>query len=104
MLDQYVDGDPILLESRIVIYLNSLRARIFVWNVTIYLLSLTLLHTDMTQVIHILPREIHNLPIQYHDCWCSGDSRSQGISNHDTNFVKPSWLGPRMLTDLINYL
>ena len=30
-------------------------------------------------------------------CWCPGDARSQGISNHDTDLVKPRWLGPRTL-------
>ena len=34
-----------------------------------------------------------NLPIphsQYHRCWCPGDARSQGISNHDIYFFEPN--------------
>ena len=33
-----------------------------------------------------------DLPIlhsQYYGCWCLGDTRSQGISNHDTDLVEP---------------
>ena len=32
------------------------------------------------------PPILHN---QYCGCWCSGDKRSQGVSNHDIDLVKP---------------
>ena len=38
------------------------------------------------------------LPIlcgQYHGCWCPGDARSQAISNHNIDLVKPRKLGSR---------
>ena len=55
------------------------------------------LHINMTQVVEILPQVRQGPTIlhsQYHGCWCSGDARSQGISNHDFDLVKPRWLGP----------
>ena len=34
---------------------------------------------------------------QYHGCWCPGDARSQGISNHGIGLVKQRQLCPRTL-------
>ena len=45
-------------------------------------------------------KEYKDLPIlhgQYHECWCSVDSRSQGISIHDIYYVEPNWYGSCML-------
>ena len=28
------------------------------------------------------------LQSQYHGCWCPGDDRSQGITNHDIDYVE----------------
>ena len=40
------------------------------------------------------------LLIQYHGCWCPGDTRSQGISSHgiDPNLLEYSCLAPDELT------
>ena len=61
-----------------------------------------LFHTDMTQVVEILPqvrqdKVLSILHSQYHACLCPGDARSQDISNHDINCVQPNQFGPRML-------
>ena len=43
----------------------------------------------MTQVVGILShgkKELHN---QYRGCWCPGNARSQGMSNHDIAYVEP---------------
>ena len=45
---------------------------------------ISFLHTDMTQVVEILPH-VWQGPTQYHGC----NARSQGISNHDIDLVKP---------------
>ena len=53
---------------------------------------MSFLHIDMTQVVEINVKQDKDLPIlhnQYHGCWCPGDARSQGISNHDIDQVKP---------------
>ena len=50
------------------------------------------LHANTTQLKFLLEQD-KDLPIlqnQYHGCWCPGDARSQGISNHDIDLVKPS--------------
>ena len=56
------------------------------------------LHIDMTQVVEILLQvKDKDLPIlhsQYHGCWCPGDARSQGISNHDIDQVNLDNSGP----------
>ena len=31
--------------------------------------------------------------IQYHGCWCPGDSRSQGINNNDTDYAEAEQFG-----------
>ena len=72
---------------------NPLRAKFLIGNMNIYLHLMSFLHTNKTQVVEIPPRvgqvpaNLHN---QYHGCWCPGDARSQGISNHDIDLVKPS--------------
>ena len=58
--------------------LNPLRANFFRGNITIYLHFMSFIHIDMTQ----------DLYSQYHGCWCPGNVRSQGISNHDIDLVK----------------
>ena len=79
---------------------NPLHAKFIRVSINIYLHFMSFLHIDLTQVLKILPqvREgpniLHN---QYHGCWCPGDVRSQGISSHDIDLVKPRWLGPRTL-------
>ena len=76
-----------------VICINPLRAKFFRGNINIYLHFVSFLHIDTMQVVEILPLEQDkNLPIlhnQYHGCWCPGDVRSQGISSHDIDLVKP---------------
>ena len=50
------------------------------------------LHIYMTRVDEILPqvRQEHtNLHGEYHGCWCPGDPRSQGISNHNIYYDEP---------------
>ena len=49
------------------------------------------LHIDMTQVVEILPQVRGELtyPTKYRECWYPGDARSQGISNHDIDYVEP---------------
>ena len=44
---------------------------------------ISFLHTDMTQVVEILPR------VRQGFARCPGEARSQGISNHDIDLVKP---------------
>ena len=43
----------------------------------------------MAQMIEILPhmedKDLFILHIQYHACWWTGDTRSQGISSHGTD-------------------
>ena len=73
--------------------INPLRAKFFRGNINIYLHFMSSLHIDLTQVLKILPqvREGRNiLYSQYHCCWCPGDVRSQAISSHDIDLVKPS--------------
>ena len=50
----------------------------------IYLHFMSLLHTDMTQVIEILPHVS-----QYLDFWYPGDARSQAIGNNGIYSVEP---------------
>ena len=69
------------IKNRIWINLNPLLASLFV----------SFLHIDMTQVVEIRP-------IQYRRCWCPGDAWSQGISNHDTDYVEPNWQGTVLKT------
>ena len=79
-------------------WLNPLRAKFFRGNINIYLHFVSFLHIDTTQVVEILPQvRPEPTPIlhsQYHGCWCPGDVRSQGISSHDIDLVKPRKLGP----------
>ena len=53
----------------------------------------------MAQAVEILPQVRQEIILysQYHRCWCSGDTRSQGISNHDIYFVEPNQFSPRTL-------
>ena len=58
----------------------------------IYLHFVSFLHVDTTQEVEILPQKDKNLPnlhSQYHGWWCPGDVRSQDISSHDIDIVKP---------------
>ena len=75
--------------------LNSLRAKRCRGKINIHLHFMSLLHVGMTQVIKILPQDqdLHILHSQYHGCWCAGDVRSQYISSHDIDLVKPRLLG-----------
>ena len=41
---------------------------------------MSFLHIDMAQIVEILPQ----------GCWCPGDARSQGISNHDIYHDEPN--------------
>ena len=63
--------------------ITPLRAKFFRGNKNMYLHFRSLFHTDMTQVVEILPQVRPILHSQYHGCWCPGDARSQGISNHE---------------------
>ena len=71
--------------------INPLRAKFVRGNINIYLHFMSLLPIDMAHVLQILPqdRDLHILHSQYHCCWCRGDVRSQGISSHGTDLVKP---------------
>ena len=63
--------------------------------------AITQASIDMTEVVEILHDEANDLPClhsHYHGCWWPGDARSQGISNHDIDQVKPGQLAPRTLT------
>ena len=62
--------------------LNSLHVKFFSKNIKMYLQFLSFLHTNMTQVVEIV------LISQYQGFWWPGDTRSQGISNHDSDLVK----------------
>ena len=69
------DITPLLIHwSFVSFFFNPLRAIFFRENINIYLHFMSFLL----------------LQYQYHGCWCPGDARSQGISNHDINIVKPS--------------
>ena len=75
--------------------LNPLRAIFLRENINIYL-HMSFPHIDMTQLLEILLHvrpgstySTHILHSQYRGCWCPGDVRSQDISNHDINLVKP---------------
>ena len=73
-------------------FISPLCAKFFRGNINIYLQFVSFLHIDTAQVVEILPQKNKNLPIlrtQYHGCWCPGDVRSQGISSHDIDLVKP---------------
>ena len=51
------------------------------------------LYIDMTQVVEILTQvrqECTYSTGEYHGCWCPGDARSQGISNHDIYHDDPN--------------
>ena len=51
----------------------------------------------MTHVFEIFPHARQELlHSQYYGCWCLGDARSQGISNHDVHFVEQELFGPCM--------
>ena len=68
---------------------NPLRAKFFRGNTYIYILfhSSTLIwHRKLKSFLTLDLRILHK---QYHGCWCPGDARSQGISNHDIDQVKP---------------
>ena len=72
--------------------INPFRAKFFRGNINIFLHFVSFLHIDTTQVFEILPQIDKNLPIlhsQYYGCWCPGDVRSQGISSHGIDLVKP---------------
>ena len=62
---------------------NSLRAKFFRGNINIYryLHFMSLLHTDMTQVLKILPHARPGSNYSVNICWCPGYVRSQGISS-----------------------
>ena len=70
--------------------INSLHAKFFRKYINMHLQFLSFLYIDMAQVVEILSRvrQVHTSS-QYHGGWCPGDIRSQGISNHDTDLVKP---------------
>ena len=51
---------------------------------------MSFLHTNKTRVVKIQDKYLAILHNQYHGCWRPGVARSQGISNHDTDLVKPS--------------
>ena len=73
--------------------LNPLHAKFFRGNKNINLHFMSFLHIDMTQVLEILPQVRQELTIlhnQYHGYWCPGDARSQGIINHDIDYVELS--------------
>ena len=76
---------------------NPLRAKFFRGNKIIYSHFMSFLHIDKTQVIEILPQARHKLILHSHGCWCRGDARSRGISNHDTGYVEANYFGPRSL-------
>ena len=46
----------------------------------------------MTQEVeiffHVRQELTSILHSQYYGCWCPGDARSQGISNHDIDYVE----------------
>ena len=80
----------------------------FEWNLTLYVLNFSewtciyILCHSSTLIWHRYlnfflnyDKDLHILYSQCYGCWCPGDVRSQGISNHDIDLVKPSWLGPR---------
>ena len=59
-----------------------------------YLQFISFFHTDMTQVVEILPHDLYDeilpfLHCQYHLC--------QDNSNHDADYVEPGHFGPRTL-------
>ena len=72
------------------VVINPLRAEFFRRNMNIYLHFMSFLHTNKTQVVEIPPQIRQGPDNQYHGCWCPGDDRSQGISNHDIDLVKLS--------------
>ena len=71
---------------------NPLRANFFRGNKNIYLHFMSFLHTDMTQVVEILPRGRQKsiLHSQYHGHWCPGDTKSHVINNSDFDYVEPN--------------
>ena len=70
--------------------LNPLHAKFCRGNINIYLHFVSFLHIDMKKVVEILP-QIRQEPTYstYHGWWCPGEARSQGISSHDIDLVKP---------------
>ena len=71
---------------------NPLHAKFFRENKNMHLHFMSFLHNNKTQVVEIPPqdKDLPTLHDQYHGCWWPGDARSQGISNHDFDLVKPS--------------
>ena len=80
--------------------INPLHAKFFIGNLKKYLHFISYHHTDMTQVVEILPHVIQELTCStlHRGCRFSGDTRSQGISNHDIDYVEPEWSRPHTLT------
>ena len=71
-----------------------------------YLHFMSFLHIDMAQLVGILSSVRQGLQIlyyQHHGRWCPGAARSQGISNHDIDLIKPRLLGPRKLRVKLSY-
>ena len=66
-------------------------------SIYISCLSSTLTCHGQLKSFLVQDQDLPSLHSQYHGWWCPGDARSQGISNHDINLVKPRLLGPRML-------
>ena len=78
------------------LFLNPLHAKFFRRNINICLQFMSFLRNDMTQVVEIL-LQVRQGPNHfiYWILWLlmSWDARSQGISNHDIDLVKPRyWL------------
>ena len=72
-------------------WLKPFTCHFFRENIKIYLHFMSFLHANKTQVVEIPPRVRQGSAYstyQYHGCWCPGDVRSQGISNHDIDLVK----------------
>ena len=74
---------------------STLWVLFFRGNKSIYLHFVSFINIDMTQAVEILSQVRQELTYssQYHQCWCPGNVRSQGISNHDIDLLKPRYSG-----------
>ena len=81
-------GCPQFTKERV----NPSRAIFFIRNTNMYSQFLSFFHMSEHRLLKFFPMLDKTLPIihrQYHGCWCPDDAGSQGISNNDTDLVKP---------------